>query len=1334
MNLSDNNRARFGAALAGAAFLGVATDAAATSNLNDPGDFGQIAKAGFSLTVNGSFYIDPANTEFPNLQPNVGDYRNSYSWSAAWFDNTLWIGTNREPFNSDRYAAGPAEIWRFTPCSLDPNDASANWGLCGHWERTYVSPNVSRLIAWASGGSIPSDFPRDAGYRNMRVCNAGDQVERLYVTATGLPPNILYWTGSTFATTSTSGFPTTLFSLLDTSTADTGFRGLACFKGRLFASPAGTFNDVDISNHPVLLMNPNPAGGSGWQTVLDVKNGGSGTPAGMADPDNIGIFQVNALGNYLWLSTINRTTGFELWRGDGTNCQEPWVGNSCNITWTKVIDNGAGRPPDNFGPPIDNAGATLGVYGNDLYVAPSESGFYQETYAELLRVKDAGTSTNPKWQLLAGWPRKDFADSTKRLPGLENLDCTGYVRDMANPGEQPAEWTTSDNSLRFFRNTWLNDTELDDDSDADDCMPATGSGPGLGLDPDHKNPLLPGPNNYLWRMAEHDGSFFIGSLDTGGGFGRGYPGESSGFNLYRTENGVEFTTVVNNGLGNPDAYGVRSLVSTPIGLAVGSANGYSDPENGGTDVFIGTTAPAGQASPKADAGNDQFKYDTGKTGTVSFTLQGGGTDSFGGAGLSASPYQWYQGSLADLGGDCTNISATPVSTDPNDPSLSVPVSSNSPNPEANSYTYTLRVTNQTGKVGCDQVTVTASYNLAPSVDPWYSGTDPMWPSVPANYGSGRSRPSVNLIDPEADGESYEVTAFCQDPEARLVRCELQSLDSPGVTLTNVSDTTTDPSLCTGMTTCAISARLNVPDWTTLADNGSNNNSSLRPDVQVLAVDDQGYQDSTTWESLAQPIVNTDPSDTNPTGNDAPVCRNADVLIADGQDHVTFDPAAFSPPICVDPDGDPLTYEAQTAGPFPQYGTVTFGTNTVTYTADSLPAPGFIDYFEIRALDPSGLRSDSGPSGDTMIRVSVFKDRVNPELAVTFPSNGTDYTAADFLAGCSTPGGDVCGTASDDASGVAKVQVSIQQDNPPGQYWNCTDAFDSPTEQWCDASGTTGWSLPFTPPGNGDFRLRAKAIDGGNNESSMAEASFGQHAESVPPTLSIAFPGNGANYSADAFRAGCSTPGGDLCGTASDNASGVAKVQVSIQENNPPGQYWNCTNAFDSPTEQWCLATVGAGGWSLPLTPLADGDYRVRAQATDGAGNDSTVAEATFGQHADANPPSVSISFPANGSSYRTRSFSRGCSTSTADICGSASDAETGVSSVEISIQRTSDGAWWNGSAFVAGGQLWLPASGTASWSYNFSPARGSYALQAQATDGNGNTGTSATVSFTRLRF
>ena len=75
-----------------------------------------------------------------------------------------------------------------------------------------------------------------------------------------------------------------------------------------------------------------------------------------------------------------------------------------------------------------------------------------------------------------------------------------------------------------------------------------------------------------------------------------------------------------------------------------------------------------------------------------------------------------------------------------------------------------------------------------------------------------------------------------------------------------------------------------------------------------------------------------------------------------------------------------------------------------------------------------------------------------------------------------------------------------------------------------------------------------------------------------------------------------------------------------------------------------------------------------------------------------------------------------------------------VASVQLSIERISDGYYWNGSSFVSEAETYLTAVGTTSWSYGLGAsdlADGeSYAVHAKATDDATNVSSVASASFT----
>jgi len=137
--------------------------------------------------------------------------------------------------------------------------------------------------------------------------------------------------------------------------------------------------------------------------------------------------------------------------------------------------------------------------------------------------------------------------------------------------------------------------------------------------------------------------------------------------------------------------------------------------------------------------------------------------------------------------------------------------------------------------------------------------------------------------------------------------------------------------------------------------------------------------------------------------------------------------------------------------------------------------------------------------------------------------------------------------------------------------------------------------------------------------------------------------------------------------------------------------------------------------------------------TDLAGNAATSTSQTV--TLDNTAPAVAITFPT--SAY-AGGWLAGCGTTgTADICGTASDATSGLANVQVSLRQGSGAAlYWNPatSSFSSAGEVLMPATGTSSWSLaaaaawftNLSP----YTIRAVATDAASNTAaTSTTFTF-----
>jgi hypothetical protein len=227
-----------------------------------------------------------------------------------------------------------------------------------------------------------------------------------------------------------------------------------------------------------------------------------------------------------------------------------------------------------------------------------------------------------------------------------------------------------------------------------------------------------------------------------------------------------------------------------------------------------------------------------------------------------------------------------------------------------------------------------------------------------------------------------------------------------------------------------------------------------------------------------------------------------------------------------------------------------------------------------------------------------------------------------------------------------------------------------------------------------------------------------------PTVSVTYPVDGTTYGADWT--------GTITGTASSEASTTITATAVAIEDTSATKWWNGT-AFAASSQTFVAAT-GNTTWMLSLGAgsLTSGDsYSVVAQATDSAGNvgTSSSVSSTYFLRTTTAPPTVSITYPVDGTSYGADW--------TGTITGTASSnsgASTTITSTQVAIEDTSAKQWWNGTSFSASTQTFVPVSGNTTWLLGLGPnnltSGDSYSVIAEATDSTKNLGTSSTVSFT----
>jgi LmbE family N-acetylglucosaminyl deacetylase len=397
-----------------------------------------------------------------------------------------------------------------------------------------------------------------------------------------------------------------------------------------------------------------------------------------------------------------------------------------------------------------------------------------------------------------------------------------------------------------------------------------------------------------------------------------------------------------------------------------------------------------------------------------------------------------------------------------------------------------------------------------------------------------------------------------------------------------------------------------------------------------------------------------------------------------------------------------------------------GTSSWSYGFPAAGFPGGGQYtVRVRATDNSG-NVESASS-----RTFTLSTSSQPVVGISFPAAGASYRAATWASGCAAAG--FCGTASDVGSGIQKVELSIRQASG-NFYWDGI-AFTSASEVFVTAAGTSSWSYAFPAasfPSDGQYIVTVRATNNAGNTTDPSARTF--TLDMVAAGSSVTFPTAAAAYRAATWNVGCATAG--FCGTATDATSGVQGVQLSIRRGT--GNYWNGTS-FGSPSEVWVSAT-GTTSWTYPFAASlfpASTNYTIRVRATDNVGNVQTPSSATFSY--DTANPSSAVTFPVANASYTTASWNTGCPTP--GICGTASDALSGVAKVEISIRRGSAN-YWNGTAFASTSEVFLTATGTTAWSFAFPasnfPAAANYTIRLRATDkaGNVQSPSSRKISFT----
>lgn len=334
--------------------------------------------------------------------------------------------------------------------------------------------------------------------------------------------------------------------------------------------------------------------------------------------------------------------------------------------------------------------------------------------------------------------------------------------------------------------------------------------------------------------------------------------------------------------------------------------------------------------------------------------------------------------------------------------------------------------------------------------------------------------------------------------------------------------------------------------------------------------------------------------------------------------------------------------------------------------DDLP-DGASCYFSVRAWDNVGNSSTTG------VLFSLVKDTTPAAALITYSIPALWYS--DYP-------GDVTGLNFSDAlSGLQRVQYSVSA----GKSFA-----DGAVIPWTTMPGLTAGDKSYAPTLTYNFSLLAngvsnyfsfRAVDVAGSTITFVDQ-FGIGKNISGPVVTISTP-------AMAYLSIFTLVSGNALPT---NFHAVEGTEVYLRDM-ASGLYYN-NGAFLSGARVWQDAEDAASTFTITFAnlPLEHGrQYRLVARSSDSVGDYSQVyATRTFSF--DALPPAARVVSPADGSAAYT----------IASISGTAADPVSGVSGVDITLQRLSDGKWWKNSV-----SEWsavpepLRAGTTPYWTWNF---------------------------------
>jgi hypothetical protein len=315
------------------------------------------------------------------------------------------------------------------------------------------------------------------------------------------------------------------YILPDTVLQGNSSRAMVVHKGKLYVA---TVDELSDNPTPFLYCSEDPEFYP-WQPVIDP------TAPGFKPHKNPqgGIYNMAVFNDRIYVSTITEN-GVQVWR---TNKEEPRLND-----WTLVVDNG-------FGDPSNRYSLAMGVFKNHLYVSGTKQlplSWFIPMGCDIVRI-----DKNDNWRVVVGGNPLISFNPLKAGEAQKQRSISGIGSGFNNPFNVYA-WQIQEYQGRLFVSTF-------DDSSNMEVILTTLLANKAALE------QLIGPAITRLLIEIYESVVEILRIIR-------YP---MGFDLYVSEDGINFRSVLMGGLNNPHNYGGRILfVDNKNDLYIGTANPF----------------------------------------------------------------------------------------------------------------------------------------------------------------------------------------------------------------------------------------------------------------------------------------------------------------------------------------------------------------------------------------------------------------------------------------------------------------------------------------------------------------------------------------------------------------------------------------------------------------------------------------------------------------------------------------------------------------------------------------------------------------------------------------